>query len=233
MPRNVVMANGAHPAEKREYPELAAANDHPLLPLVARRLRFDINGRQIIRNISFWIGSSGRTVILGPNGAGKTVLLRLVHGLIQPTGGELRWGETSVAESRSQQAMVPQRPVLLRRTVMGNLLHPLRVKRIPRRQRQAIAEAALEQAGLTSLALRPARTLSGGQQQRLAIARGCALRPAVLLLDEPTTNLDPAAPVSAGAFYRRRVFHLAEGSGRGSFPRRGVARLGPEAAWRS
>ena len=92
------MANGAHPAEKREYPELATANDHPLLPLVARQLRFGINGRQIIRNISFWIGSSGRTVILGPNGAGKTVLLRLCHGLIHPTGGELCWGDLSVAE---------------------------------------------------------------------------------------------------------------------------------------
>lgn len=187
------MANGAHPAEKREYPELATANDHPLLPLVARQLRFGINGRRIIRNISFWIGSSGRTVILGPNGAGKTVLMRLCHGLIQPTSGELRWGELSVAEARAQQAMVPQRPVLLRRSVAGNVQHVLSVKHVPRKQRQKLVEAALEQAGLTDFASRPARTLSGGQAQRLAIARACVLRPAVLLLDEPTTNLDPAA----------------------------------------
>lgn len=187
------MANGARPAEQREYPQLATTEVHPLLPLVARQLRFDINGRQIIRNISFWIGSSGRTIILGPNGAGKTVLLRLCHGLIHPTGGELRWGDLSVAEARTQQAMVPQRPVLLRRSVAGNVRHVLRVKHVPRKQRQQLVDAALEQAGLTDLASRPARTLSGGQQQRLAIARACVLRPAVLLLDEPTTNLDPAA----------------------------------------
>ena len=58
MQQNVVMANGAHPAEQSEYAELAVTENHPLLPLVARGLRFDINGRQIIRNISFWIGSS-------------------------------------------------------------------------------------------------------------------------------------------------------------------------------
>ena len=193
MQQNVVMANGAHPAEQREYAELSVTENHPLLPLVARGLRFDIDGQQIIRNISFWIGSSGRTVILGPNGAGKTVLLRLCHGLIHPTGGELCWGDLSVAEARAQQAMVPQRPVLLRRSVAGNVRHVLSVKGVPRAQRQELVDAALEQAGLTNLASRPARTLSGGQQQRLAIARACVLRPAVLLLDEPTTNLDPAA----------------------------------------
>lgn len=187
------MANGAYPAERRELLQPVAADQHPLLPLVARQLRFGVNGLQIIRDISFWIGSSGRTVILGPNGAGKTVLLRLCHGLIEPTGGGLRWGDLSVAEARAEQAMVPHRPVLLRRSVTGNLLHVLRVKGIPRRDREPLVEAALQQAGLTQLAAHPARALSRGQQQRLAIARACVLRPAVLLLDEPTGNLDPAA----------------------------------------
>ena len=187
------MANGARPAEQHELPQRAATESHPLLPLVARQLRFDINGRQIIHDISFWIGSSGRTVILGPNGAGKTVLLRLCHGLIHPTGGKLQWGDLSVAEARAQQAMVPQHPVLLRRSVAGNVQHVLSVKRIPRKQRQELVAAALKQARLTDFASHPARTLSGGQQKRLAIARACVLRPAVLLLDEPTTNLDPAA----------------------------------------
>jgi tungstate transport system ATP-binding protein len=187
------MANGAHPAKQLEVTQLETVDQHPLLPLVARQLRFGVNGLKIIRDVSFWIGSSGRTVILGPNGAGKTVLLRLCHGLIEPTGGELRWGDLSVEEARAQQAMVPHRPVLLRRSVTGNLLHVLRVKGIPRGDREPLVEAALQQAGLTHLAAHPARALSRGQQQRLAIARACVLRPAVLLLDEPTGNLDPAA----------------------------------------
>jgi tungstate transport system ATP-binding protein len=169
------------------------SEEHPLLPLVANRLRLAIGGRPIIRDISFTIGSSGRTVILGPNGAGKSVMLRLCHGLLAPTGGELLWGGLTVARAREQQAMAPQHPVLLRRTVTGNLLHVLHVKGVPRNEQQGLVRAALQQAGLEDLGSRPARTLSGGQKQRLAIARACVLRPAVLLLDEPTANLDPAA----------------------------------------
>jgi tungstate transport system ATP-binding protein len=176
---------------RQDRPE--TSDEHPLLPLVARRLEFGINGRKIIRDVSFWIGSSGRTVILGPNGAGKSVLLRLCHGLLKPTGGEIRWGELPVAQAREQQAMAAQHPVLLRRTVTGNLLHVLRVKNVPRDERQALVDSALQQAGLAHLGGRAARTLSGVQQQRLAIARAFVLRPAVLLLDEPTANLDPAA----------------------------------------
>ena len=187
------MVDKAPKAEHRGYVEAEKPDDHPLLPLVARGVKFGINGRQIIKDVSFWIGSSGRTVILGPNGAGKSVMLRLCHGLLQPSSGEIRWGDLSIAAAREQQAMASQHPVLLRRTVRDNLLHVLRVKGVPRSERQALVDAALEQAGLAGLGARAARTLSGGQQQRLAIARAFVLKPKVLLLDEPTTNLDPAA----------------------------------------
>jgi tungstate transport system ATP-binding protein len=178
-------------ADAAELPGKAGA--HPLLPLVASRLQFGIDGQQIIRDVSFRIDTTGRTVILGPNGAGKSMMLRLCHGLIRPTGGDLRWGGLTVTQARDQQAMASQHPVLLRRTVTGNLLHVLHVKGVPRSERQALVDAALEQAGLEDLGARAARTLSGGQKQKLVIARACVLRPAVLLLDEPTANLDPAA----------------------------------------
>jgi tungstate transport system ATP-binding protein len=187
------MADGAPSTEVRKHEQPDTVDQHPLLPLVARRLEFAINRRRIIDDVSFWIGSSGRTVILGPNGAGKSVMLRLCHGLLRPTGGEIRWGDLSVADAREQQAMASQKPILLRRTVTGNLLHVLQVKGVPRGERQDLVDAALEQAGLAGLGGRAARTLSGGQQQRLAIARAFVLRPQVLLLDEPTANLDPAA----------------------------------------
>jgi tungstate transport system ATP-binding protein len=170
------MVDEAPRTEARVQAPPERSDDHPLLPLVARRLHFGINGRTIIKDVSFWIGSSGRTVILGPNGAGKSVMLRF-----------------SVVQAREQQAMAAQHPVLLRRTVTGNLMHVLRVKGVPQEQRQGMVDAALQQAGLEGLGSRAARTLSGGQQQRLAIARACMLRPDVLLLDEPTANLDPAA----------------------------------------
>ena len=186
------MVDEAQKTDERSDVRPGSSDDHPLLPLVARGLQFGIDGRQIIKDMSFWIGSSGRTVILGPNGAGKSVMLRLCHGLLKPTGGEIRWGDLSVARAREQQAMAAQHPVLLRRTVTGNLLHVLRVKGIPQADRQALVDAALQQAGLADLGSRAARTLSGGQQQRLAIARAFVLKPAVLLLDEPTANLDPA-----------------------------------------
>ena len=187
------MADGAPNTEAHDHDQRDSNSEHPLLPLVARGVDFGINGRKIIDDVSFWIGSSGRTIILGPNGAGKSVMLRLCHGLLEPTRGEIRWGNLSVADAREQQAMTSQKPVLLRRTVTGNLLHVLAVKGVPRPERQALAAAALEQAGLAGLGGRAARTLSGGQQQRLAIARAFVLRPKVLLLDEPTANLDPSA----------------------------------------
>ncbi len=187
------MADGAPSTDVRTHERSNVPAEHPLLPLVARDLEFGINGRRIIEDVSFWIGSGGRTVILGPNGAGKSVMLRLCHGLLKPTRGEIRWGSLSVAEAREQQAMTAQQPVLLRRSVTGNLLHVLRVKGVPRADRLPLVNAALDQAGLAGLGGRAARTLSGGQQQRLAIARAIVLRPKVLLLDEPTANLDPAA----------------------------------------
>jgi tungstate transport system ATP-binding protein len=149
----------ADEAPKTEEPGLMPTDrpdEHPLLPLVVRGLSFGINGRRIIRDVSFWIGSSGRTVILGPNGAGKSVMLRLCHGLLRPTSGEIRWGDLSVSQAREQQAMASQHPVLLRRTVRGNLLHVLSVKRVPRNEREHLVDAALEQAGLAGLGARAA-----------------------------------------------------------------------------
>jgi tungstate transport system ATP-binding protein len=89
--------------------------------------------------------------------------------------------------------MVFQRPILLRRSVAANISYALRLRGMPRRQRQTAVDEALQQAGLGELARRSARLLSGGEQQRLALARARVLKPRVLLLDEPTANLDPAA----------------------------------------
>lgn len=134
-----------------------------------------------------------RTIILGPNGSGKSLLLRLCHGLLRPTSGRLAWGEVDSDTARWHQAMVFQRPVLLRRSVAANIHYVLSLRGIPRHQRRALVMEALEHAGLVPQAAQSARLLSGGEQQRLALARAWVLKPQVVLLDEPTASLDPAA----------------------------------------
>jgi tungstate transport system ATP-binding protein len=139
------------------------------------------------------ISAGPSSIILGANGAGKSVLMRLMHGLLAPTSGTVGWQETDPGKRRRQQAMVFQRPVLLRRSAIANVTYALKLARVPRRERERLAVDALESVGLLHLAHRPARVLSGGEQQRLALARAWALHPEVLFLDEPTASLDPSA----------------------------------------
>jgi tungstate transport system ATP-binding protein len=161
-----------------------------ILPLALDRVSFATNGHAIISALSLELRPRSCTVILGPNGAGKSVLLRLCHGLLQPTEGEIRW---SGPQPEKHQAMVFQRPVMLRRSTLANIRYALKRAGVPRADRQKRAMEALHAVGLAALADRPARVLSGGEQQRVALARAWALRPDVLFLDEPTASLDPAA----------------------------------------
>jgi tungstate transport system ATP-binding protein len=161
------------------------------LPLVLRDVSFAAGGVAILDRISLTLEAGKRTVILGPNGAGKSVLLRLCHGLLRPTAGTIEW---QGARGRQRpDAMVFQRPVMLRRSVRGNVEYGLTLAGMGAAARRATALRRLEAVGLAHLAARPARRLSGGEQQRVALARAWALDPALLFLDEPTASLDPAA----------------------------------------
>jgi tungstate transport system ATP-binding protein len=161
-----------------------------ILPLALHELSFAAGGRTIIDRVSLEIEAGPSTIILGANGAGKSVLMRLMHGLFAPTSGTVRWRENG---ARRRQAMVFQRPVMLRRSALANVLYALKAAGTPRAEREALAFEALESVGLAQLANRPARVLSGGEQQRLALARAWALHPEVLFLDEPTASLDPSS----------------------------------------
>jgi len=164
-----------------------------LLPLRLEDVVFEVGSRRIIRGISATLEAGSRTIVIGPNGAGKSVLLRLCHGLLKPTAGSINWHSPEIAGAPRRQAMVFQRPVMLRRSVLGNVIYALNVAAVPARQRREQAMEALRKVGLTTLAGHAARVLSGGEQQRLALARVWALRPEVLFLDEPTASLDPGA----------------------------------------
>ncbi|RDB42471.1 ATP-binding cassette domain-containing protein [Halomonas sp. DQ26W] len=168
----------------------ALQTDEPLLRLEA--LGFSHQGVPLLQGIELTLKPRGRTVILGPNGAGKSLLMRLAHGLLTPSSGQVRWA-CHESGRPLRQAMVFQRPVMLRRSALANLSYALAARGVPWRQRRSLATAALERFGLTNLADRPARVLSGGEQQRLALARAWVLEPDVLFLDEPTSALDPAS----------------------------------------
>ena len=176
-----------------------------ILPLELDNVSFEGGGKRLIKDLSYSFHAGPRTVILGPNGAGKSLLLRLCHGLLEPSAGLVRWqgdlGEAPVPH----QAMVFQRPVMLRRTVTANVAYALGLRGVPHGERQERVEDALKRTGLSRLANQPARVLSFGEQQKLALARAWALRPKVLFLDEPTASLDPAATHSIeeviGAFH--------------------------------
>mgnify|MGYP003323650801 FL=1 len=164
-----------------------------ILPLTVEGLTFEAGGKQILSRLNFRLEGESQSFIIGPNGAGKSVLLRLCHGLLQPTAGEVVWASTAEAKPSLQQAMVFQRPVLLRRSVRANVEYALFVRGVRKPERRRHATLALEETGLSHLAEQSARVLSIGEQQRLALARVWALHPRVLFLDEPTAHLDPSS----------------------------------------
>ena len=161
-----------------------------ILPLRLEEVSFAAGGRAIIERVSLVLEAGPSTIILGANGAGKSVLMRLMHGLLAPTAGRVAW---SGEGARRRQAMVFQRPVMLRRSAIANVTYALEVAGVPAAERERLATDALSEVGLRNVAHRPARVLSGGEQQRLALARAWALHPEVLFLDEPTASLDPGA----------------------------------------
>jgi tungstate transport system ATP-binding protein len=158
------------------------ANVESLLSL--RSISLLRGGRPLIDDLSFTIAQGSIVMLLGPNGAGKSLVLKLCHGLIEPDGGKLLWSRHTV------HGFVFQRPVFLRRSALNDIVHALSLVKWPRSTRLRRAMRALIKFDLKKFTHHPARRLSGGEQQRLAIARAWAMKPKVLLLDEPTASLD-------------------------------------------
>lgn len=143
---------------------------------------------EALQKTSLEFKKAKNTVILGPNGAGKSILLKLCHGLLQPTTGRLFFENGIVSTS-----MVFPKPVFLRRTVLENLEYILEIKGIEKKSRAEKAKNALKQFSMSNFINHPARNLSSGEKQRLSLIRARLLDPNILFLDEPTSNLDPRA----------------------------------------
>jgi ABC-type lipoprotein export system ATPase subunit len=176
---------------------------------------FELAGEKVraLRQVSLKIPAGSLTVIKGPSGSGKTTLLNLIAGLDEPTAGVVRFGERSLAE------MSPQEKIDLRRQQIGfvfqtfgllpflsveeNVQVPLRLLRTPRQERKVLVGEVLEIVGLADRARHRTYELSGGEQQRVAIARALVKRPALILADEPTGQLDTLTGASIIALLKK------------------------------
>ncbi|MBY0531708.1 MAG: ATP-binding cassette domain-containing protein [Xanthobacteraceae bacterium] len=165
------------------------------LPLQFDRIEYRAGNRSILDIGSLTISNGAPTAVIGPNGAGKTTLLRLGMGLLEPGAGRITWGRRQHA-APVRRAFLFQRPVMLMRSAAGNIDYALASVKTPRGERKRKIAELLALVGLSGFEDRPARRLSGGEQQRLALARSLARDPEILLLDEPTASLDPAAAKS-------------------------------------
>lgn len=169
-------------------------NSPPLYRLRAVRKAYGTASPRLVLDLTALDVRRGEVLaVVGPSGAGKTTLLRLLNFLEAPTSGAVHFDGKPVPADPPLSLLrrvttVFQRPVMLSGTVRENVAYGLRLRGQPA---EAAVNAALARVGLASLARQPAARLSGGEMQRTALARALVLEPDVLLLDEPTANLDP------------------------------------------
>ena len=178
--------------EIRDTSSEAPATDHSIYRL--HDLQQTYNGRRVLNIDRLEINRGEALAVLGPSGTGKSTLLRLLNFLERPSGGTLTFDGQVVTDQwpltqRRRVTTVFQRPALLHRSVVANLAYGLRLRgeKLPAAER----DAWLDRLGLAHLAGQSAPKLSAGEAQRVALARALVLRPDVLLLDEPSANLDP------------------------------------------
>ncbi len=171
-------------------------------------------GKQVLAvdDVSFTIAPGELVTLLGPSGCGKTTILRMIAGFETPTGGEVFIGDERVNDltpDKRDTAMVFQSYALFPHlTVYGNVAYGLELKKL---NRQVVAEKVrriLELVGLTGFDGRYPNQLSGGQQQRVALARALVMEPAVLLFDEPLSNLDAKLRVHMRGEIRKLQRHI-------------------------
>jgi iron(III) transport system ATP-binding protein len=186
--------------------------------LVVRDLHLQLGGNEILKGVSITIPAGKVGALLGPSGSGKTTLLRAVAGLETPQRGSIRIGSAMFfdaaqgidvpAEKRGLGLVFQSYALWPHRTVFENIAYGLTLRRIADDVIRARVDKALAQIGMSEFAQRYPHQLSGGQQQRVALARALVYEPAVVLLDEPMSNLDAKLREEARAWLRQLILDL-------------------------
>jgi tungstate transport system ATP-binding protein len=165
--------------------------------IVVSNLSKSYSGRPILKDVSLNVAKQEVLAVIGPSGSGKTTLLHILDLLVRPTSGAILFDgiDTSASEItrrrlRRRMAMVFQRPTVFSDSVYDNVAYGLRVRGMKSGEIRPKVSHALETVGLVGYEARKAATLSGGEVQRVALARAMVIEPELLLLDEPTANLD-------------------------------------------
>lgn len=169
-----------------------------LTSITLKGVSYAFGANSVLHQIDLHIDAGSVVALLGPSGCGKSTLLRLLAGLTQPAEGEIRFGERQVAkagwslppEARDIGMVFQDYALWPHMTVAQNVAFPLRMRNVPRAERDERVSRALNRVGLQDFAQRKPAGLSGGQQQRVALARAIVAEPRILLFDEPLSNLD-------------------------------------------
>ena len=158
------------------------------MKLEIKRLVRDYGTKRVLDLEEVTIEKGTRTAIIGPNGAGKSTLLNIVSRIDSASEGEV------VYESEDPRLVtqVFQQPYMLRTSVERNIQYPLRLRNWPEDRMNKRSDELMEELGLLDLRNQKAWKLSGGETQKVALARALSFEPSLLLLDEPTANIDPA-----------------------------------------
>lgn len=160
------------------------------MKIAFEKLQKSYDGRKVLDIEKGIIKSGSRTAIIGPNGAGKSTLLKILAGLESADGGSLSY-DGSAEFPQMDATLVFQKPYLISTTVEKNIAYPMKLRGFSDDEIEKRVTELTEELGLTSFRKQKAWKLSGGETQKVALARALSFKPKLLLLDEPTANIDP------------------------------------------
>jgi tungstate transport system ATP-binding protein len=164
-----------------------------MINLTFENMSFIDDNKTLLGPIDINMNLNGITCVLGYNGAGKSLFLELCHGMLEPTTGSVAWNGQSALTTRNQRGFIFQSRIILRRSVRQNIALPMQAAGWSRNDIDTRTTELLNMAQLTSQGDDPAAILSGGEAQRMALVRALSTRPNLLIMDEPTSSLDPTA----------------------------------------